>query len=312
MPPIEIRPFRRSDRGQLTALVNAHIEAVVPGVSVSPNAVLSQLEREPGEYVVDPWVNDRHTLVAVHRDRIAGAAHLLGYATDERVGPDYRGGGEIRWLLFWPGQFERAVLEMNDVADALIESSIAALRARGASRLDVAPSLPAPAVYGIPDRWPHVAAALTRAGFVALDSVEAVLAAAIDDLPRGGPPPLPGLTLRVALGGHATRFSAVLDERVVGMYEVQSDLTEGGTLSRFAGWADTWERWVHPDHRRRGIATWLLGHAADRLRLGGVRRVLDCATISPVDDADESELPFLRRMGFTELTRTQKSWRLER
>jgi hypothetical protein len=31
MPPIEIRPFRRSDRDQVTALVNAHIEAVLPG-----------------------------------------------------------------------------------------------------------------------------------------------------------------------------------------------------------------------------------------------------------------------------------------
>lgn len=36
MPPIEIRPFRRSDRDQLTRLVNAHIEAVLPGVTVSP------------------------------------------------------------------------------------------------------------------------------------------------------------------------------------------------------------------------------------------------------------------------------------
>lgn len=49
-----IRPFRRSDRDQLTALVNAHAQAVVPGVSVSVNAVLSHLEREPGEFVVDP------------------------------------------------------------------------------------------------------------------------------------------------------------------------------------------------------------------------------------------------------------------
>ena len=40
MPPIEIRPFRRSDRDQLTDLVNAHVEAVLPGVTVPPNAVL--------------------------------------------------------------------------------------------------------------------------------------------------------------------------------------------------------------------------------------------------------------------------------
>ena len=72
MPPIAIRPFRRSDRDQLTRLVNAHVEAVLPGVTVSPNTVLSQLEREPGEYVVDPWVAQRLTLVAVLHERVVG------------------------------------------------------------------------------------------------------------------------------------------------------------------------------------------------------------------------------------------------
>jgi hypothetical protein len=74
--PIEVRPFRRSDRAQLTDLVNAHVDAVLPGVSVSPNAVLGQLEREPDEYVVDPWVATRTTLVAVRHDRLVAAAHL--------------------------------------------------------------------------------------------------------------------------------------------------------------------------------------------------------------------------------------------
>lgn len=54
MSSTEIRPFHRADRDQLTALVNAHVQAVVPGVAVSVNTVLSQLEREPDEYVVDP------------------------------------------------------------------------------------------------------------------------------------------------------------------------------------------------------------------------------------------------------------------
>jgi hypothetical protein len=43
---VQVRPFRRPDREQLTSLVNAHIQAVVPGVSVSVNTVLSQLERD--------------------------------------------------------------------------------------------------------------------------------------------------------------------------------------------------------------------------------------------------------------------------
>jgi hypothetical protein len=47
MSDVQVRPFRRADRDQLTQLVNAHAEAVVPGMSVSVNTVLSSLERQP-------------------------------------------------------------------------------------------------------------------------------------------------------------------------------------------------------------------------------------------------------------------------
>jgi hypothetical protein len=97
-----IRLFTRADRDQLTDLVNAHVAAVVPGLSVSVQAVLSQLERQTGEFVVDPWVADRVTLVAQQRGRLVAAAHLLRYGTADIVGDGYRGAGEIRWLLFWP------------------------------------------------------------------------------------------------------------------------------------------------------------------------------------------------------------------
>jgi hypothetical protein len=52
----EVRPFRRGDRDQLTQLVNAHAAAVVPGMGASVSAVLSALERQPGEFIEDPWV----------------------------------------------------------------------------------------------------------------------------------------------------------------------------------------------------------------------------------------------------------------
>jgi GNAT superfamily N-acetyltransferase len=269
--------------------------------------VLGQLEREPGEYVVDPWVTVRHTIVAVHRERIAGAAHLLRYADDERVNPSLRGAGEIRWLLFWPGQNPAGAVEMVEVADALAAAATAHLR--GCTRIGADFGLPAPAVYGVADRWPHLAVALSRAGFVADDRVEAVLAAAIEDLPSGGVTPIPDVELRIALGGHGTRFSAVLDGRVIGMYEADTDLTQGGTRTRLAGWADGWELWTAPEHRRRGLATWLLGHAADRMRFAGVRRVLDYATIAP--GAPDGTLAFLHRVGFRELTRTTRAWTLQ-
>ena len=54
MSGVEIRPFQRSDREQLTGLVNAHVAAVVPGIVVSVNAVMSQLEREPERRLLIP------------------------------------------------------------------------------------------------------------------------------------------------------------------------------------------------------------------------------------------------------------------
>jgi GNAT superfamily N-acetyltransferase len=304
MLPIQVRPFRRADRDQLTGLVNAHVEAVLPGVSVSPNAVLSQLEREPDEHLVDPWVVERRTLVAELRDNVVGAVHLLRYGREDAVGPAYRGSGELRWLLFLPGA------EGVAAADALTAAALAAMDGWAVDAVHADGALPAPGCYGIPDRWPHVAAALDRAGFAPGERVEALYVADVDALPRpSDEPPLPGLEARVALGGHATRVSAVLEDRVLGFHEVQSDLTAGGTLSRLAGWADTWELWVDADHRRRGLATWLVGRSAQRLRLAGARRLLDYVILAPESEADEGMPAFQRRLGFVELARTRRGWR---
>ena len=100
MPAIEVRPFRRPDRDQLAALVNAHAAAVVPGAGVSVATVLSHLERQPGESIVDPWVAERVTLVAEQHHAVVAAAHLLRYFADERAGTSYRGSGDIHWLPF--------------------------------------------------------------------------------------------------------------------------------------------------------------------------------------------------------------------
>src|SRR5215470_1359900 len=102
MSSMQVRPFRRADRNQLSDLVNAHAEAVVPGMGTSVAALLASLERQPGEAITDPWVRERATLVAEQRHRIVGAAHLLRYFADERAGPAYRGLGEIRWLSSGP------------------------------------------------------------------------------------------------------------------------------------------------------------------------------------------------------------------
>jgi hypothetical protein len=58
----------------------------VPGMGVSVRTVLSSLERQPGEFIEDPWVQDRMTLVAEQADQIAAAARLHRYFADERAG----------------------------------------------------------------------------------------------------------------------------------------------------------------------------------------------------------------------------------
>jgi hypothetical protein len=97
-----VRPFRRADRDQLTELINMHVAAVVPGVSVSVNTVLGALERQPDEFITDPWVGRRVTLVAEQRGHVVAAAHLLRYRADDEVGRSYRDIGEIDWFVCRP------------------------------------------------------------------------------------------------------------------------------------------------------------------------------------------------------------------
>jgi GNAT superfamily N-acetyltransferase len=297
---IEVRPFRREDREQVTALVNAHTAAVMPGVSVAVNTVLSQLEREPGEFIVDPWVSERATLVAEQRRRVVAAAHLLRYAADERVGEWYRGAGEVRWFLFWP---ETPFWPDSTLAaDVLIQACVTQLDRWGASRQYGDGALPAPGVYGIPEQWPHIRSIYKRAGFVPEGHDEVVYLANVDSLANPQEPALNGLTVRRSVGINGMRLSAALGDAVVGYIEV--DMREGaGRFPPHGGWADIGNLHIAETHRRRGIASWLVGQAAEWLRLARVERVLDYSRSD-----DEPCCSFLESVGFTELTRTQRGW----
>jgi len=309
---VKVRPFHRRDREQLTALVNSHAGAVVPGMSMSVAAVLSHLERQPGEFIVDPWVSERVTLVAEQNDRVAAAAHLLRYHGDERAGTTYQGGGEIDWLVFWPEApaGNRYWPDATQAADALIAACIGQLGDWGVSSQSAGGELPVPGVYGVPEQWPHIAALYERAGFVHTGHIEIVYLARVDDLPQPGKPPVAGLAVRRSLGINGTRLSAVLGEEAIGYIEVDT-LEQGERLSRHGGWADIGNLHVTEDYRRRGVATWLLGQAADWLQLAHVDRLLDYAWLEGADDAGLDYLgyrAFAEAAGFRELTRTKRGW----
>lgn len=286
-----IRPFRRSDREQLTALVNAHVAAVIPGITVSVNALLNQLEREPDEAIVDPWVIERRTLVAEERDAIVGGAHLLRYGDDERVSESYRNLAEIRWLVC-----------RDDAGAALMAESLHVLRDWQPSRIAADGSLPAFGVYGVPATWPHIRALYRDAGFMQQGKTEILSWVELERVPAAQAPA--GLTLERSVGRNGTRFTAVADSGPVGLIEVE--MNAGGMLfAQPSRWADVGNLCVSEARRRQGIASWLLAEAAGWLRRGGATHLLAYAWPEQVD-----ELGFYRACGFEELVRTERGWLL--
>ena len=296
MPESVVRPFRRADRDQLTGLVNAHISTVVPGWAVSTAVLLAQIERDPAQYVTDPWVDDRATLVAEVAGRLVAAAHLRRYRSDADVAPDWRGAGEIAWLVCWLAHEPAGA----DLAAACVRS----LAAWGVRRCFADGDLPTSATYGIPDAWPHVVRVLTAAGFDGRTAREEIqLAGRLDDVPEPGPAPVPGLVVRRVVGTFGARFDAVLDGEVVGFAEAQDDHTRGGSLSRLDGWADLAELHVAEHVRGRGIGTWLVQHLVEWLRLGGTTRFL--VALAGEDVALE---PWFARFGWRRIGRIRRGW----
>jgi GNAT superfamily N-acetyltransferase len=325
MSRYQIRRFARSDRDQVTSLVNAHIAAVVPAVAVSVSGLMSQLEREPGDFIVDPWVTERVTLVAEQRERVVAAAHLLRYADDARVSAYYRHAGEIRWLVYWPSGPHGA--DTKEAANALADACLAQLQRWGVTRCHADGALPAPGVYGVPEQWPHIRDLYRNAGFHDAESwTETIFLARVSEIPRSSPELADATRKRLVphrtVGINGTRISVVLNDailddagpddaglndagisntlaqQVIGYIEVGS-LDESPRTMRTQGWADIGNLEVSPGYSRAAIGGWLLAQAADWLELGGVSRLLGYT-----GPDDEAEAEFLATNGFRILTRT--------
>ncbi|MFE0178488.1 N-acetyltransferase [Streptomyces sp. NPDC059002] len=300
MPALMVRSFRRDDRDQLTELVNQHVAAVVPGVSVSVNTVLSNLERQAEEFITGPWVSERVTLVAEQRGSVVAAAHLLRYGADSEIGEDYRDAGEIGWFVcrppasFWP--------DSDEAADLLMSACLAQLERWNVRSRYASGELPAPVVYGLPRNWPHVRSVYERAGFRHVGDTEVILIA-----PTAGLPvlePLPGVTAQRTQGECGTRFTAhAADGHVLGFIEVDTALARPERHTRSGGLADIGNLHIDPAHDGEGVERWLLAQAADWLCLCGVERVVAYEAA-----ADQTSIGRLTSAGFRELTRTDRRW----
>jgi GNAT superfamily N-acetyltransferase len=299
MPALTVRPFRRDDRDQLTDLVNAHVAVVVPGVSVSTNTVLSALERQPDEFITDPWVSERVTLVAEQRDHVIAAAHLLRYRSGPAVGESYRDVGEIDWFLCHPSASFRP--DADEAADLLMGACLAQLARWNVRARYAGGEVPAPVVYGLPRTWPHIRAAFARAGFRHVGDTEVILIAQVPDLPPAEV--RPGITVQRTLGECGTRLTAYADGRALGFIEIDTSLARPERHARAAGLADIGNLHIDPVAYGTGLEHWLLAQAADWLRLCGVDRLLACEP-----STDKAAIDQLTSAGFRELTRTDRRW----
>jgi GNAT superfamily N-acetyltransferase len=102
----------------------------------------------------------------------------------------------------------------------------------------------------------------------------------------------------------------VLGEEVIGYIETET-LQAAERLSRHGGWADIGNLHVTKKHRRRGVATWLLRQAGDRLRLALTERLFTYAWLEGQDPTGQdytSYRAFLAASGFSELTRSKRGW----
>jgi GNAT superfamily N-acetyltransferase len=295
---VTVERHREFHLPELQQLINSHLGGVVPGWSLPASFIARSLQAADRE-ARDPWVAEQATLCAVEERGLVGAAHLLRYGHGPEVSAGYRGAGEIAWLLFWP--------EAEGAGQALLSAAHELVDAWGASRLYACDtSLPVPVVSGVPESWPHVALALTRAGFAPVPSVEEVLYGGelTEGVPAGEAPVL-GLEMRVVAGDGVHDFHAELEGVEIGSCRWVPDLSLGGALPALVGWAELGSLNVREGWRGRGIGTWLVRRTIPWLRLAGVSRVV--VPVTAQDEAHGSSR-FCRRLGWEALVRLERGW----
>ena len=298
---MRVQPFERTNLPQLQRLVNLHLAAVVPGWALSEVAVARELEQNDAQPITDPWVRDRNTLCAVEGSRVLAAAHLLRYGDDPEVGPAYRNVGEISWLLAQPDRVDAATSVLAAAEEHLARWHVSHIHGWGSG-------LPAGPLWGVPDVWPHVAAALESAGYHPSGHSEALYGGWLLDVVPQTKPPVTGLTIHRRVTAYETRLAAVLDDSEVGFCDLQPFLTGAGLSPALQGWGWLADFRVREVCRNQGIGRWLLQHAVQWLRLAGCDRI-----VLAVADENEAEGAgrFYHRFGWDVLVRATHGWRKE-
>ncbi len=292
---MRVQPFERSYLPQLLELVNVHLAAIVPGWAVTGASLAETMQRDDTEPITDPWVVDRATLCAVEGRRVLAAVHLLRYGAGSEVSAHYRATAEIDWFVSTPGREDAAASALSAARELMSEWEIG--REHGWYV-----GLPEVPLYGTLDTCPHLAAALSAAGYRPDPGRhrEALYGGELGSVPAPGAAPIAGLEIQRSVGDNGTRFKAALGPEELGRCEVRHDLTRGAALPALQGWAELWEMGVREGWRDRGIGGWLLRHAVAWLRLSGCDRIVLNVT---EDDEAAGAGRFYRRFGWEEFAR---------
>lgn len=283
----------------LQSLVNWHLAAVVPSWGLPARYIADRLRRNPDEYVVDPWVAQRCTLCAVAGGCVVAASHLLLYGEGAEVGDDYKGIGCVDWFLVLPDRIAEGTELLHESRHMLAEWG--ARRQYGWGM-----GLPVPVLYGVPDPWPHVGAALHSAGFEPEpQAIEAVWAGRLPDAVQPETAPLSAMTLTRRVERLGTRLVAALDGVEVGYCVLRANLSQGGRIPALGGWATVRDFVVEEPWRSRGIGRWLLAHSVAWMRLAGCDQVVFMVA---VDEDGERAGRLYARLGWLPLARQRTSW----
>ena len=291
---VQIAPLDRSHLPQVLALVNSHLSTVIPGWSLTADYFWERLKSEPQEYITDPWVAERKSIVGIVKDRVCAAAHLRRYGDDTR----WKGVGDIDWIVFWPGE--------REASEAVMTECRRQMNAWQVMDEQISGPLPVPACVGIPDVWPHISGLVEQFGYSANEDIdESVYGGTLNEISALGEPPVKGVTIQRDAGEFGTRFVARLDGRDIAHCECIADLTQGGQLPALAGWAELSELATSETMRNQGVGSWVVRHAVEWLRMARCDRiVLSVAR----DDEKAGAGRFYKRFGWMPLVR-QKHWR---
>lgn len=292
----EIRAFQPQDLPQLTQLINMHISLLIPTWSLPSDLILSRLETNPDEPVIDPWVVERKTLCGFVGENLVAAAHLLRYGESELMNKSYHRRGDFAWFVFDP--------EFEAEAKTFLEACHEQMKAWEVKSLSTWDSgLYIPCAVGISDNWPHIGKLFYEAGYRPKpERAEAVYTGdlhALYTLPRKNSSFLI----------HRRRMDGLIRQQIslgtdkIAYCEITTNIWRNKPA--LAEWVELAEIWVRDDYHRQGIGRFLLQEVAPYLFMLNAKSIVFSVAIN---DERAGAGAFYQSFGWKAASRSQDAW----